>query len=366
MGIRKILLILPCLVVILNGQSVSKKAQKWSFMNAETTTIAPDESTEDDFFNFGSADNQENEIDESSFDNFDFDSFDTDLWDDFGTGRKNCVFFSQGSSYFNKTCLITEVELPPCNKFSYDEIEKDGIRCDNSTGPPQVRHRDKLFERLFSQIWFDYQTKLNYEKALYGLVVDPLDIDALLPEPVSLNQSSSAYQVAIKMNSIKVHGISGINMTESLVTRSENLTDFKVHLLFAFDQLVVNGTYDLKGSFGWWELDSRGFQNFAISMINATIGVEFKLELVDPSTDWTSISCYANGPGFGREEEGVLITDIKLPLKYDDVNFRFDNLGSFANNVVNGIGVYFLQSQEELLVGSIRALVKEHVNSLIC
>ncbi len=33
---------------------------------------------------------------------------------------------------------------------------------------------------------------------------------------------------------------------------------FKV--VFAFDKLIVNGTYDLKGQFGWWALDSVGEQ----------------------------------------------------------------------------------------------------------
>jgi hypothetical protein len=33
------------------------------------------------------------------------------------------------------------------------------------------------------------------------------------------------------------------------------------------------------------------------------------------------------------------------------VNFTFDNLGDFANTVVNGVGIYFLKTQEEMLVG---------------
>ncbi len=62
----------------------------------------------------------------------------------------------------------------------------------------------------------------------------------------------------------------------------------------------------------------------------------------------------------------MLITDIGLPLMYDDVNFKFDNLGAFANTVVNGVGIYFLQSQEEMLITEIRKVLKREVNSLIC
>jgi hypothetical protein len=56
----------------------------------------------------------------------------------------------------------------------------------------------------------------------------------------------------------------------------------------------------------------------------------------------------------------------RLPLEYADVNFKFDNLGAFANTVVNAVGIYFLKTQEEMLVGEIRKGIKKSVNSLIC
>ena len=64
--------------------------------------------------------------------------------------------------------------------------------------------------------------------------------------------------------------------------------------------------------------------------------------------------------------DNVLIEEIHIPLRYDDIDFRFQDLGNFANNVINGIGIYFLQTQEATLVGQIRKAIKENVNSLIC
>ena len=64
--------------------------------------------------------------------------------------------------------------------------------------------------------------------------------------------------------------------------------------------------------------------------------------------------------------DNVLIEEIRLPLRYDDIDFLFEGLGNFANNVINGIGIYILQTQEETLVGQIRKTIKENVNSLIC
>jgi len=48
----------------------------------------------------------------------------------------------------------------------------------------------------------------------------------------------------------------------STLFRNENLTDLKILVRFAFDNLNVSGQYDLKGSVGWWELDSKGLQVF--------------------------------------------------------------------------------------------------------
>ena len=45
---------------------------------------------------------------------------------------------------------------------------------------------------------------------------------------------------------------------KSSVETSMIFSDSQV--VFAFDNLVVNGSYDLKGQFGWWALDSQGEQ----------------------------------------------------------------------------------------------------------
>ena len=65
-------------------------------------------------------------------------------------------------------------------------------------------------------------------------------------------------------------------------------------------------------------------------------------------------------------ENNVLLENINMPLKYDDIDFKFDNLGAFANTAVNMIGTYILQTQEEALVGAVRKLIEENINSLIC
>ena len=69
---------------------------------------------------------------------------------------------------------------------------------------------------------------MNTEASLYGMAIDPLDVDSKLPEPIDMKQSGNMFTVDVKMNGIKVYGLSGIRLEESSVTRSENLTDMKI------------------------------------------------------------------------------------------------------------------------------------------
>ncbi len=72
------------------------------------------------------------------------------------------------------------------------------------------------------------------------------------------------------MSGMQMFGLSQIQLGEAKVTRRENLTDLMVDIQFAFNHILINGSYSMKGFFGWWELDSRGLQPFSITMLNAT------------------------------------------------------------------------------------------------
>ena len=101
-------------------------------------------------------------------------------------------------------------------------------------------------------------------------------------------------------------------------------------------------------------------------MLNATVEVGLHMDIISSSDENSGIKCRDKQLLSSDEGGNVVITEIRFPLKYDDVDFKFQNLGDMANTVVNAAGIYFLQTQEELLVGAIRNIVKENVNSLIC
>ena len=80
-----------------------------------------------------------------------------------------------------------------------------GENCDNATiVPPEIRRIDPIFERLIAQVWSDFQYKLNQEAELYGVQLDPFDVDAKLPEPIDLKQQGTGYSADVQMHGIKV------------------------------------------------------------------------------------------------------------------------------------------------------------------
>lgn len=281
---------------------------------------------------------------------------DDDDDDDFDSMFEDDDFFSDDKDDFFS---VNEEDLPPCFSLMTWEIE-DGVPCNNDSSLiPEVRYQDKIFQRLVRQIWSDYQAMLNNEGMIYGIPIDPMDVDSKLPQPLDIKTVGTGYSADVKMHGIKMYGLSLINLRDCDVTRNENMTDFDISVTFEFDSLGLNGTYSLKGLVAFWKLDSKGEQNFSITMVNATITYRMKFNLSDGNQIFGQ-TCDETYDG------NVLITDLQLRLRYDDIDFRFENLGSFANNVVNSIGMYILRTQEEMLVSKIKDVIKKEVNSLIC
>jgi len=255
--------------------------------------------------------------------------------------------------------------LPHCSTLTEAELASM-TDCDNSTIVEEVRLRDPLFERLFSQLWHDTQLAMNEESAINGEVIDPFDVDGRLPGggPIEHHHEGGGANLDVKLMNMKVYGLSTINLTESKVTRSENLTDFDLNLTFSFDALVINGSYSLKGIVMWSQLDSRGWKPFDITIKKANVSYRMKFDLIDPQQSWSTRSC--SDESFLFDDPNVLITEIEMPLSYEDVNFKFVGLGAFANNMINTMGIYMLQTQEATIKEHIRKNIKTHVNSLIC
>jgi len=248
------------------------------------------------------------------------------------------------------TNLFTE-NLPDCALFE-EADRKEGENCRViEILVPEIRWRDRVFEKLLPQVWADYQRRAQFERELYGLNLEPVD---QIPDQ-SLNYSSSGYEIAMKFQNIRIHGASTIRLVESLVTRSESLSDLEMKLVFGFDRLVVNGSYSAVGSLGFWfDIDSNGTQAFEIRMENATIAPRFKVD----TSDERRFNCGDGG--------AVLLTDLGVPISSSSMSINFDNIGSIINSISNLIGIYILKTQEDNLIALLKDQIKKEINSLLC
>ena len=70
----------------------------------------------------------------------------------------------------NVTDEFSDDLLPTCDELTEDEIES-GFACSNETIFKEPRYNDPIFERLFAQLWQDYQISMNTRSSLYGMFI---------------------------------------------------------------------------------------------------------------------------------------------------------------------------------------------------
>ena len=289
---------------------------------------------------------------------------DDDYYDEEFYRERESIFIPEDPVTFTVPVVTTpnsfmdDEENPFCSDLmpGFDDM----TNCRNKTEPEiEVRWRDTVFEKLIRQAWRDTQTQINNMAEVGGVILDPLDVDKLAGShpPVDISDSNIAYSADLKMWDLQVHGLSTIYINEALVTRSKNLFDIDVKVVFKFDTLTMNGTYDLTGSLGGWfgtSFTSDGARPFYVEIENATITARLKLD----TSETLNLECDRVGD--------VLMTDIGIPFTYDDISINFDNLGYTYNTVINGMSIFILKTQEKNLLTYVKDQVKSIVNSLIC
>jgi len=246
--------------------------------------------------------------------------------------------------------------IPECASLQpdFDDMTQE---CKNSTtAAPIIRYRDVVFERLIFQAWEDIQDKIRTEKRIYGYDLEPLHVDKATGAKgpiVDMSKSS----IDLQMWNMQVHGLADIYLNKVLVSRDQNLHDLYMKTEFRFDSLTANGTYNMNGTIGgsWFgtTITSDGDRTFNVDVTNATFTPKI---VIDTST--SEAPCGKNGD--------VLITEIEFPFSYDDISIGFTNLGGFANAAINTLSIFALKTQEENLKETVRAYIKNTVNSIIC
>jgi len=250
--------------------------------------------------------------------------------------------------------------IPRCDSLQpeFDDMDQE---CRNmTTEPPTIRYRDMVFERLVTQSWEDTRHKINTEKKVGGVNLNPLNVDLLAGtngRPVlDISESGTAYTANLQMWNIQVHGLAEIYLGEVLVSRDQNLYDLDMMIQFRFDSLAVNGTYNIDGSWGGFfgsSFSSDGDRAFSVQITNATFTPRVAIDTSNEESP-----CGKNGD--------VLITDIEFPFSYDDISIVFNNLGHGYNQLINTISIFILRTQEDTLTQFVKSSIKNYVNSLIC
>jgi len=167
---------------------------------------------------------------------------------------------------------------------------------------------------------------------------------------VSVREEGTVYQANLTMSDIVMYNLSKAYLKKISVTRSENLTNIEITAWIGIDLVTANGSYSLQGMLGWWPVDSDGERSFQAEMHNATLVPKIRVD--------TRAGCDERGD--------AIITDLKIPLEYDEVNFHMENLGEFYNSVVNGIGVFLISSQNQLAVATLKGLIARNIASFTC
>lgn len=217
------------------------------------------------------------------------------------------------------------------------------------------RVRDSVWEGMVQTAWLDFITRLNREKELYGLQIEPLRLAHVLDDELYISKTMLGYQVELWMWNLTLHGLSGLSLKKLSLQRNSGLTDIFTSALLDVDQLALTGMYRMQGTnagaLSWVlsDISSEGNRPLSIKMTGVRISAELEVAL-------------ANGCG----QEGAVVTEIKFPLLYKKIDFDFENIGTVLGTAVDVIGGLVIERERRNLVNILKDGITTEVKSLIC
>jgi len=219
------------------------------------------------------------------------------------------------------------------------------------------RVRDSVWEGMVQTAWLDYITRLNRDKELYGLQIEPLKLSHVLDDELYISQTMLGYQVELWMWNITLHGLSGLSLRKLSLERNTGLTDIFTYALLDVDHLSLTGMYRMQGTsagsgaLSWVlsDISSEGERPLSINMTSVRIAAELEVALV-------------NGCG----QEGAVVTEIKFPFSYREINFDFENIGTVLGTAVDVIGGLVIERERKNLVKLLQDGIASEVKTLIC
>jgi len=224
----------------------------------------------------------------------------------------------------------------------------------------EVWIRDVVWEAMVTTAWKDYISRLNRDKALYGVTIEPLELALLTgQETLSLERSILGYQVSMSLRDLQLEGLSGLSLKNLSLSRDRNLTSIFTEAILDAPYLLLTGIYNMEGtakesllSYLLPDISSEGDQEFSINITRARIRADLQVELVGGCDETGNVS--------------PVVTKIEFPFSYRDLEFKFDNLGSTVAAAVEGLGGWVIEYQRSLLVNLIREYIGSEVATFVC
>merc|ERR1719370_396886 len=249
--------------------------------------------------------------------------------------------------------VLTDFDEWVAPKLGINVTEKESL-------VEEVWVKDVVWEAMVTTAWMDYITRLNRDKALYGVTLEPLELALLTgQETLALERSILGYQVSMSLRDLQLEGLSGLSLKNLSLSRDRNLTSIFTEAILDAPYLLLTGIYNMEGtakesllSYLLPDISSEGDQEFSINITRARIRADLQVELVGGCDETGNVS--------------PVVTKIEFPFSYRDLEFKFDNLGSTVAAAVEGLGGWVIEYQRSLLVNLIREYIGSEVATFVC
>ena len=87
----------------------------------------------------------------------------------------------------------------------------------------------------------DYVDKVNRDRIVYNYSADPLQMNILLGDTVTLSQWVVGYNVNMSMWDMVLYGLGEIKMDEVKVERNSDLSQVRARIMVKVDDLFLTG-----------------------------------------------------------------------------------------------------------------------------
>ena len=118
---------------------------------------------------------------------------------------------------------------------------------------------------------------------------------------------------------------------------------------FVLGDLMMNGTSGYIGK-SWLQLplDSEGDKLYDVTLLNAVLTTKINID--------AEAAC--------QDRRRARITELNLPLLYDGVSTKFENLDQVFETVIEGIMIFILESQNMDLETALQSFLSTSIGML--